>query len=350
MRLPSAIVLASLFPTQILAQDQSLCSAVYQNAVRNFSLEQQTQSSLSYYYNLHCEQNGDVRNFSFDGSAGFTIKAIPFNFTSSLKNDTARMQEFCKAGFEQNGFASASTSISDIVMTDALNSFNQCRALESNGIVITHQEAEPFSVTIIGRPTSTGLDARLESITYDPDDMNCTSNSFSEDLSQITLDGTQGYEIDRDFVITCVRNGVQEDGQEFFKRTTLQLSTNFGPYTVVLDPNSALGFGLSNQAKAMYEAAIAERNSLSNQLGSANERISNLSNRLAAPQISIHTFGTGEYDQTFFSPRYDPRWGPSPEQRADELCGGAHHKLFVVSDRPGGCCGYTDYVVACVAN
>lgn len=334
-----------------------ICASVYQNAVRNFSLDQQTEASLSYYYNLHCEENGEVRRLSGSASLGFTIEAIPFDFSADASSDEERMQQFCRAGFEQNGFSSASTTVRDVVVSDALDSFNQCMALSTNGIVITHQEAEPYSVTVIGRLTSTGLDARLESVTYDSDDMTCTSNSFSEDLSQIVLDGTQGYELDRDFVITCIREGVEEADQVFFPRTTLQLATNFGPYTIVLDPDAALGFNLATRAQVMYETAMGERNELRGLLDSATAEITNLTSqnstlrsRLANPNISIHTFGTGEYDRTWFRPRHDPRWGPSPEERADALCGDAHHELFLISDRAGDCCGYAEYVVACVSN
>ena len=350
-----ALVSALLMPVEGFAQQD--CASVYQNAVRNFSLDEHNESSNAYYFNLYCEKNGETRDFDFDGGLSIPIEGIPFDFSAAASNDSQRMQEFCRVGSERNGFASSSTAVRDIVVADALKSFNQCRQIESNGLVLTHQEAEPESVIIYGRFSTAGVNASLDTVTYDSNKMTCISNNLNDDMTQIVLDGTQGFDLTgRNFSISCSRSSEPQAGQEYYERATLQLSTNFGPYTVVLDSNAAMGFELANQAKRMFEEVVAEKTQIQSSLDAANGNIAGLTNtvnslqgRLQSPAVTFHKFGTGEYDRTWFRPRHDPRWGPSPQQRAQQLCGSARAFLYVAGDRAGGCCGYTDYVVACLS-
>ncbi len=347
MRQLALVVAITSVPTAVFAQS---CADVYREAVQNVEISTLKRSEASFYFNLYCQESGETRDLQTSASFSVPIKGIPLDFSGDGDWSQEEWTNFCRTGAEQGYYNMSEASFGSYTVPGALSSFNECVAIEKNKLLITHDLTPPFGVAISGILQSPDP-VRILGMLYQEDLVECTSNSFSSDGSEQTIGLGQAINnITDDFVLNCVRKGQENDGSVFYPSTAITLGTSEGNYTVRLSNDQLLNFDLASQSRAAYDAALAARNAAQDAQAAAEANAASLSSRMANPQISIHTFGTGEYDKTFLSPRHDPRWGPSPEERADSLCGGKHHKLFVVSDRAGDCCGYTEYVAVCVAN
>jgi hypothetical protein len=107
--------------------------------------------------------------------------------------------------------------------------------------------------------------------------------------------------------------------------------------------------------KADNLALATEREVMTAKMSELNEQVANLHNqarRLEAriDQVTISgffKFSTGEHDSgTRIRPRH--YCGHDVNAEAKQLCGDETAVTFVVDDRAGDKCGYTDYVVACL--
>jgi hypothetical protein len=331
-----------------LYAQESQCGAVYENATRAYSLDQKRDTELQYFASLHCERNGEIRESSFSGEMGLTIKQIPFSFSADLSDDRQRMQQFCKSMSERNFSDQQSSSYRNTVVVDALRSFNQCVALERSGLVIRHDDQHPYSLIIYGEYKDRTTTAFLDTVVYDPSKVSCSSTNLSRGNTAVAVDTSRRYEIPENFNITCTRTGTQADGATHFERATVAISTSLGPYSVVLQADQLNGFDLASQARETLNTIISERDAALSRASAAESRASSLSSRLEnAGIVSWHQFGTGEYDRgTRFRPRH--YCGHDVNAEARRLCGDATPLVRLLDDRSGDKCGYADYVVACL--
>jgi hypothetical protein len=84
-----------LFTASSVVAEQSQCARVYENAVRNFTVEERNLVSRVNFFNLHCERNGSVRDSS--QAAGIELPD-QLAFSSRAATQEARLQDFCRAG------------------------------------------------------------------------------------------------------------------------------------------------------------------------------------------------------------------------------------------------------------
>lgn len=259
MRTVSAIIFV-MISAPALAQETS-CESVYQNAVRNITVDTIDRSSRSFYFNLYCERDGSTRSIAAGTNFSFPIEGIPFEAGGDASWDEAELKEFCRIGSDSNYYEASDFSYGSFVVTDALTSYNQCLFLQKENLLVTHQEAPAASFIVFGEFTSPILDATIDTVQYDPDKLTCTSTSFSDDGSEELIDGSRRYDPNRQpFSIACVRKAFQSGDKDYYPRTWFQMATSVGPYTVILPGDSHLGFNLASQAEAAYNAAIESRN------------------------------------------------------------------------------------------
>lgn len=253
-----ALGIAFLDSTVVFAQ-QSACQSVYAASTRNISKDVDISVANEIYFDLYCEQSGEVRSSFLDTGVNFPIKGIPIEVSASGNWSKEEMNKFCKIGSERNNYRKDSYKFSNTVVTDALQSFNECVALERKALIITHSESRPSGVTINARRTDSQTNIIFNAFTFEEDHLECTSTDFSEDGLAKPITGDRRYKVGRNFAVSCKRKQIVENGKAFYPRTSLTLSTTDGSYTVNLESDSNFGFSLASQAYKNYSDALAAK-------------------------------------------------------------------------------------------
>lgn len=348
--LGSTLISVALICVLTSAAYSSECSDVYSNSTRNITLMQRQQTELSYYFNRHCQKNGEVNEASLTIGIDSVVKEIPFKFTGTSANSRAKIEEFCKTGVQQNYFSAQAQDYRDEVVVAALQSYNQCREIENRGLRLTHEEQRPRSVLIHGALTNSTTTATLDAATYEPKTIRCESTNFSKDGKAIPIDGKQSLNIKKNFTITCKRIPTTIEGKkEFYPRTTVGISTSLGPYTVELLEDELLGFNLASQAKANYMDAVAQRDAARAESAATKARADQLQTRLDNVSVELNTVSYGEYDDPstmFFKPRL--YCGADIDAHIKQQCG--ERKVFsrALGAHGGNKCGYGHWIYACL--
>ncbi|MFH7767794.1 hypothetical protein [Acinetobacter sp. BSP-28] len=343
----SAITL-TYFTLPVAFSAPSDCTTVYNNATRNINFSQKQKRELSYYFNQHCQKNGEVNESSLSVGIDVIVKQIPFNFSANSNNAQKKLEEFCKMGVEQNYSSFIQTDFKDEVVVAALNSFNQCLALDNRGLRITHEEQPPESVIIHGALTNMYTSPTLDAITYS-DNVSCSSNNFSANGKAIQLIGDQSLKIKKNFAITCKRTAKIENGQTYYQRAVIGLATSLGPYTVELSEDQLYGFMLASQAKNNYNIMSSQMNNAIQERNAAIAREKSLEDRLSRVSVNVKTLSIGEYgppSTQFFQPRL--YCGTDVQTWAKQQCGAAEAAVHHIGGYGGNKCGYNHFVVTCL--
>lgn len=325
------------------------CASVYANSTRTISQSSRQLTELGYNFSLYCQKSGEVNNSALGANAEAVVKGIPFTFSATSTTAQAKMDEFCKVGVQQNYFNSQAADYKSEVVVAALNSFNQCVALENRGFRITHQEQAPQSVLFFGEFTNAFTNASLDAITYDDKAITCRSTGFSTDGKAITLDGSKSYPIKKNFTIECKRTPKIDGANKFYQKTPIGLSTSLGPYSVELLEDKLFGFASANQARANYDKAIQERDLYLTQRDQNAATTKSLQDVINRTSVSVAMLSTGEYDPpatAYFRPR--EYCGTDPNAYATKVCNGRKQQVHPIANHGGHKCGYGYYVITCL--
>lgn len=344
------VVLTVLFLSGICTTaNSSDCVSVYSNATRNITSAQRQQTELSYFFNRHCQKNGEINNDSLNVGVDAVVKQIPFGFSAASTSSKMKMEEFCKEGVKQNYFSSNAADYRNEVVVASLQSFNQCLALENKGLRVTHSEQPPQSVLIFGEFTDRLKVVSLDAVAYDPQAISCESTNFNKNGSSILLDGKKSLNIANNFTITCTRKSRIDNGKTVYPRTVVGISTSIGPYTVELIEDQLYGFSLASQAKANYDNAIAQRDAALGDAAAAKANAAQLQSRLDNVSIELNTVSYGEYDAPstkYFQPRL--YCGTDIGAHVKAQCGDRQVVSKPLGSHEGNKCGYGHFIYACI--
>jgi hypothetical protein len=281
----TSLATSSFLASSLLADGS--CASVYSNAVANVSIETKERSIRSFYFNFYCEQSGTSKSFAAGGGIAFPIEGIPLEANGNASWSQTDLNKFCKIGNEKNYSHGTDFAFGRYVVTDALKSFNECRALEREGLIVTHQVAPPKSFAVHGSFTGVIVRASLDTVTYDSDLMECTSTNFGKNKKSEVLDGSVGYPIGTsNFNIACERKPFVARDKKYFPWATFQMSTSLGPYTVIVPGDHHFGFELASQSQAAHAEAIA---SLTQSRAETAKVLKTLSNRIKTLKPEIFT-------------------------------------------------------------
>lgn len=348
-----ALVCVSLwFAGATTTHAQSACAVVYKNAVANVSTSTRETTEISYVFNLYCETSGETKEWVSSASASFPIKGIPISASGDGDFTQNELKEFCEIGSEQNYAFGAEFGYNRDIAVDALQSFNQCVALERKvGLTLTHEAAPPKSIVINGQFAGVTTVGTLDAVVYDKNLVACTSANFNDDGQPQTLNGAMALPIGaKQFSITCERNPESlEDGQ-YYPYATVQVSTSFGVYTVVMPSDKLHGF----KTAAAAEAANAEMTSRflkaeSERLGHEN-RVNELHGVVRSHRILSVYYGDGGWQGN--RDVYQPCGGGSvaSDEFMENVCvrnGLKYSGWKFIGDHGGGVCGHSWYAVMC---
>lgn len=336
------------------------CVSVYANSTRNINQEYREQIQVNQLFNEHCEQNGELRTSG--GSIDFegVVKAIPVKIGVSGNSAKEKMQSFCKIAQTYSLNNSAEFNFANQVVVDALSSFNQCLAIASERLVITHSAQGAESVIINGRwRDGITQGVYLDTITFDPNLIGCSSTSFSADGSSETV-GDKRLELSKNFNIACRRLPKSQEGDLVYAEANIGLGTSLGTYSIKLYDERILGFTNAQDAIENYEQLSRERDTIASNLSTVTTSLEDVraayDRKDAYSVILYHGSTLGLFTQIWnvnprnfksvACPKNDAQFNPAMASACESGYSPTYVRMFW--DFGGGPCGNTFHELKCV--
>lgn len=322
---------------------QMSCEMVYATSIRNVDIDIRSLAEQNDVYSTHCESNGSIRESSKSLDLTVPIKKVKLGFSGSQSDAQHEMQEFCKAYQQNYNKSEAVYKASSIVVSDALRSYNQCKALEINKVQISHVATESRSVAISVNFNPAVTKLELYGVNYDTEVATCRSDISKETEGKI--DASIGsIRAKEPFSVACDRTGsLTTDGSKKYSRFEIIVNTSAGAYAFAMPVEEVLGYDLASQNKTAIEAASAKIIELNNEKLSLQAKIDNITSRMNGISITPHIITQGEG-----APIPCPQDGGNLEKHTTNICGNAKRtSLIKIGGHSGGRCGYGTYKFAC---
>lgn len=339
------------------AAEPSSCAEAYKGALSNIDTGQRTRIENALAYRKYCSASGSFDKSSWGASVSAVVYEIPFTVGLNGASDEGKMDQFCKTGFSQNGFYSSDLWFAKTTAEGAQRNFNACRALETNGLLVTHVYTAPRYITILGKYLNKYTTATIDRVSYDPTRVTCTSTSFGNGKPKTLSQKTARIEAENDFTIQCERLPIKYAGKDFYPDAQIVASISkagaTAPYDIQVPADSDLGPALSSDAEAqIIELKKANVSLAADKTALATDRDAYMKRLNSAAVSKIVPLSTGEYDigaPSAPGPRFDPRNKPNLQDYVNSQCGPTQTgQLFLVANWSGNCCGYATYVGTCL--
>ncbi|MBB3356191.1 hypothetical protein FHT70_006171 [Rhizobium sp. BK049] len=331
------------------AEARISCGEVYANSVRNISIETRLAIEKDFLFNNHCSASGEISQSSsgFDFTA--TVKAIDVGFGGSQSDARQWMQSFCKEHLQTRDRQNELFRFDNTVVVDALNSLNQCRALEINETYITHVLVEPRAAILTVDFNRDKTNLRFRGITYDTAVADCWTTGLTDSGENLRLDNTtKEFDVKRSFSVICERKGTPtKEGSTKFERFVVGLDTNHGPYTVTMPLEELAGFDLGSEYKRNVLALGGEIQQLQSDKSSLTSAVNSLENRIANASAELHLIRTGEHPMGSYWEHL--RCKRDLNDYVAKVCGTRKPQLRHLLTHGGNECGYGYYIYACVS-
>jgi hypothetical protein len=331
---------ASLDDAIAQAPQPSTCGYVYSNAVRDIEDVRRASSTKKYLFDRHCEKNGQRKNTDISADLVSLSNLGYFDFSGTKQEAESKMQQFCKIFVQQDLTKSEESSYKDTVVVSALHALNSCIDIENNNVKFIPSIAEPnaVSVTVSFNPAKTKLTIK----SVQQHNMECKVSGYSKDgaLTQASMIQRE-FEAKDIFVISCLRQGSPSPTGRIYERASLQVNTQWGPYSISLPPETVLNFDLASSAKARNADLAAQVQTLGSERASLQGQVTSLTNRINGTSVEVHWH------------HRDSDAGnchiPGPTHTPEQLCGSRRNTGWLHAfSRAGHQCGHNVWVLACI--
>lgn len=348
------------------------CAAVYKDAVVSVDVDLSERAERNFVFNIYCEKSGETKSFFKEGSVGFPIKGIPLSISGKGEFNSDEMKEFCQSSVLSGSSESQDFGYQRYVVTSALQSFNQCVALENDGVLVKHEVAPPEYFMVFVKLKGVTNSGKLLFLQYQDDKVECEYNVPGVGAQQFPVNGREVVGDDgatfvrraldveikmENIIVSCARKPFEFGGGKYYPRATFQMGTSWGPYTVILPEDTHFGFEIASQAEAAYSELSAGILGLRQSRADWKARSERFERKVRELQLLEVYQGDNNLsaDYKYGCP---PPGGSGPViDRAfmASLCQGRgagmqYRAHRVVESAPGGPCGHTQWALVCLPN
>jgi hypothetical protein len=337
-------IFAALLSNNVTAE-QRQCEDVYAGSVRDINIDIKTLMEKNDIYSMHCEANGSLKQSS--ASVDLTVpvqQGVNVGFKGSKADAQQEMQNFCKEYKQAYSKSQALYKLSNTVVVDALNRYNQCKALEINKVQISHvaTQSRTVSVQVSFNPAVTIVD--LQGISYDTKVATCRTDAFGQNAQVVSFE-TGSVLVKKPFSITCERIAEETANRgKKYPHFELGIATGAGPYTVNMPVEEVLGYDLASKNKVEIENAAVQNDILTTQNNSLASKIVALNTQMNNINIEAYfaTVGDGSNVEC-------PQRGGNLQAHIASVCAGRKSSPPVArgGNPGGGTCGWQLYTFTC---
>jgi hypothetical protein len=320
---------------------QSSCAAVYADSTRNIDAVSKQASEYSYMYSTHCESNGSLRNSSSGQDLSIAYAGIEVGWKGTKAEAEQKMRDFCKSRQSEYNKASSYLAVSNNVVTEALKSFNQCKALELKSVFMSHY-ADQTSLIIRGDLNPTTTRVSVQAVLYDETLGVCQSTSIRPPKPIRVTATMNAFTAKGPFSITCKRLGFKtQTGEIKYPRFEVSVATNHGTYGVTLLAEDILSFDIASQNRQELAKRDAAIFAVNQQLDLEKQKGDILKKRIEGVTVTSH--------QVYENQNSKDAWCYGANDFMQRTCGaGKVIGKKLVFDVPGGSCGARQHLFSCL--
>lgn len=263
----------------VSAQALSACAAVYSTAVANTSESSRTRVNQQQTFDKYCEINGSSRSRNSGLDLTIPVQGIVVGFQGSQSDAQQQMKNFCKQFISNSLSIDNQYSYDKHVVVAALNSFNECIAMEQNGVRMSNAISYPTGIVI---SADFGLDriVRVRNALYDTNSGQCyfAGTPIAGKRDVIIPGRTSTRIFKKPFSIACVRKvAATIDGTKKYSSFRVVLDTSAGRYTAELPADDVQDWESASATKARFAQLELDRANIIAQRDGLESKIKNFS-------------------------------------------------------------------------
>lgn len=138
-QLHRAIHTVALLGISSAAIAQSIQCPDMAKTLKEYSIDSSSSGYLNAVFTQHCQQDGSRKSSGGGIGLDAVIKAVPIKFTGNYSNADEEMTSFCKTYASQTSATALTDRYKETISIKALETIQQCNALQASGVLITHQ-------------------------------------------------------------------------------------------------------------------------------------------------------------------------------------------------------------------
>lgn len=224
---------------QISAND--VCYEMAANSLRDITVSQTSDASISALYSNYCHADGTVNNGSINTAGSAIVDAIPINVSFKGQTATQRFTQFCK---QYQSYASVSNNAfnySNMVYGKALTSVNECLKAAAAQFALSYKTLTPATLAV--NFTIPGGQSLTVNGVHPDSGVTCTGHDYTgaggainyTPATQQTISSNAGAA-----AIVCSRApDSTNNGQQFYSAKAVVVVTNAGSLDIYWPQDSA---------------------------------------------------------------------------------------------------------------
>lgn len=353
LRIP-LFFLCTIFSFRLAFSQSQTCDSVYAESTRNIDAKTRIETQEDAEYKENCGSDGKVKESK--RNADFSAKWRDIGGSANLTKEEALQEEhkWCDKKRREIATSSLITSLNNSVVVEALRSFNQCKLIESKGLLMSHT-ANTTDLVLRGDYNPSTTTVEVQTITFQQEAGSCIHNATGNRLAS----GTRPFRTTGPFSISCSRVGQRTKNGIAYPRFEVIVATNHGNYPVTLLADEIANLDLASENKRRLAELESQRErdlaqysgeltKLSTQLASEKAATTKLQTSLAG--INVVRSWAFAYGDGQTVPCEYPGNAPSRADYISQQC--APNRGFYYEVAPPlsyGFCGYRRYHGVCVA-
>ena len=353
LRTPLFFLITTISFSPAFSQTQT-CDNVYAQSTRNIDAKTKIETQENAEYSENCGSDGKVKQSKLNADFSGKWKLISGNLNITKEEALQEEHKFCDKKMKEFAASSFFTSLNNSVVVEALRSFNQCKLIESKGLLMSHT-ANTTDLVLRGDYNPATTNVEVQKVTFQQEAGSCIDNATGNRLTT----GTRPFKTTGPFSISCGRVGQRTRNGISYPRFEVIVATNHGNYPVTLLADEVANLDLASEYKrrlaeqeaqrlrdlAQYTSNIAKVSAQLTSEKAAGAKLQASINGINVVRSWAFTYGDG---QTV--PCEDPRNYPPRQVYVDQQCAPNRGFYYQVAPQTAyGFCGYYQYHGVCVA-
>jgi hypothetical protein len=327
------------------SQATSNCAVVYTNNLANTSVGARSSVFKQQTFDKYCEINGSSRSSNSGIDLTVPIEGIILGFHGTQSDAQQQMQNFCKQYSSDSFKTDNQYSYDRQVVIGALQSFNECIAMEQNGIRMSNAISNPTSI-VIAADFGSDRTVTVRNAVYDVTAGQCyfagTPVGKKKDVIIPGLISARVFK--KPFSIACDRNSAAlVNGVKKYPSFRIVLDTSAGRYSVEIPADDVQDWESASIAKARYALLEAARDAVVVERDTLDQRIKNFSLEIRSVTQNNEGISITNSGEMVGCPP-----GNSAEGYAAGVCGpNKITRMKPIQGNEGGFCGRTAIAYTC---
>lgn len=230
------------------ASDRNRCDTVLTATGHNIRDARYASTIVKYLRHHVCDGKSTKATWDSSASLGLVIEGLPLEVAGEGNGTFSSARQFCELTVDLKLEDTAWSSFEKTPVASAISAWQACNGLYADDVGIAVDVGRELLQISLQRRRS---DIVFEGLTVAGGDLACTAPARGESASgTMTVDATSNVALDdRDWTITCIRQGQMVDGSKVFPALDLGVRTTRGSLTLLLPADVRLSPSHASQVR-----------------------------------------------------------------------------------------------------